>query len=789
MPETVSPFIYFTDTAGGSLDNGYVYIGTVGLDAQTNPITTFYDKDLLIPAVQPLRTSAGYIMYQGAPTAIYTAATAYSIKVKDKNGALVYEKRYNYTPVLQSDFADFVNDIADDSGSSLVGFVQSGSGAVSQTVQNKLRNASFSVEDFGATGDGVTDDTDALQKTLDAANGRVSDVLLTSGTYRYSRYLNVPVGVSIRGPRDAILMPVDQQVTNLTAPIGSGTGQKVISVDDTSAFIPGRNAIIISTTAHTVSPNDPFEHRGRVVEARSVASGPGTVTLAAGPNITSHVAGDKLCLATPGLICMGNNVLDGFTVDGNSATHTYAHWITSTPVVGEGNNVDLRGLLIQNTPSDAVLYGGPSGGEITSLNANGVIMSNIGGNGFHMGNCRGIRIIGCEGYLGNVRWNLPVEQGGGNSVRQGHQDGFVTLSNDVADTKVVGCVGDNWICGVGAIGTTVAITVQENDDVVVTGNSFVDCNRPLEAIQTAKRIIFSNNRCVSQFPYNTGTHRWLNQQIYVFGDSTDGFAQDVNISGNVVKNGGISMNQVRNASVCGNNIDNRQLNATATSLLAASYGIQLYNFTGFSVTGNIVQGGHACLWLQNSFALANALCRDTVISDNIFQNAYSRCVSGTLGSTGLMEVDFFNNVVRGRLADTLENGTTPLTFDTAGGWRAVTIIASMRVENNRIDHDITGGQTYAIADAATGLARRNNMVNGVREVVGGPAAVTVGASPFTYTASTQRESLYIRGGTVSDIKIGAVSVFTATEKTVALEPGQQCVITYTVLPTVIKNVA
>jgi hypothetical protein len=54
------------------------------------------------------------------------------------------------------------------SGSSLIGFIQSGVGAVARTAQSKMRER-VSVEDFGAVGDGVTDSTVAIKNCFDYA--------------------------------------------------------------------------------------------------------------------------------------------------------------------------------------------------------------------------------------------------------------------------------------------------------------------------------------------------------------------------------------------------------------------------------------------------------------------------------------------------------------------------------------------------------------------------------------------------------------------------------------------
>ena len=82
------PYKIFTDAKGDALENGYIYIGEVNQNPETNPITVYWDAEATLPAPQPLRTVSGYISRNGSPASVYVT-TDYSITIRDKNELLV----------------------------------------------------------------------------------------------------------------------------------------------------------------------------------------------------------------------------------------------------------------------------------------------------------------------------------------------------------------------------------------------------------------------------------------------------------------------------------------------------------------------------------------------------------------------------------------------------------------------------------------------------------------------------------------------------------------------------
>jgi parallel beta-helix repeat protein len=190
-------FPIFTDIDGQPLESGYIWIGTTNLNPITNPITVYWDAALTLAAVQPIRTIGGYPVNNGTPARLYVNSD-YSIQVQNRNGSVVYS-----APAATERYGNVISfaDITGTLGSDRVSFLQAGSGAVTRTAQAKMRET-VSVKDFGAVGDGSTDDTAAIQAAIDAVasagDGGVVTIPQSSGSYIFTS-IQVKTGVTLLG--------------------------------------------------------------------------------------------------------------------------------------------------------------------------------------------------------------------------------------------------------------------------------------------------------------------------------------------------------------------------------------------------------------------------------------------------------------------------------------------------------------------------------------------------------------------------------------------------------------
>lgn len=141
-----SPFKTYTGLDGKPLANGYVYIGTANQNPVTSPVTVYWDAAGTQPALQPLRVTNGYIYRAGTPANVYYDGD-YSELVLDSRRRQVFYARTSADFSIASAVRTFIASLASSIGSSLIGFIQAGVGAVARTLQSKGREV-VSLLDF-----------------------------------------------------------------------------------------------------------------------------------------------------------------------------------------------------------------------------------------------------------------------------------------------------------------------------------------------------------------------------------------------------------------------------------------------------------------------------------------------------------------------------------------------------------------------------------------------------------------------------------------------------------------
>ena len=89
-------------------------------------------------------------------------------------------------------------------------FIALGTGAITRTIESKLSDF-ISIKDFGAVGDGVANDTEAIQAAL---NSGAIHIYVPKGTYKTTATLSIPTKVSFEGAgKDSVI-----QATSISGP-------------------------------------------------------------------------------------------------------------------------------------------------------------------------------------------------------------------------------------------------------------------------------------------------------------------------------------------------------------------------------------------------------------------------------------------------------------------------------------------------------------------------------------------------------------------------------------------
>jgi hypothetical protein len=190
----------FFDNNGQPLSGGKIYTYAAGT---TTPQATYTSVTGTTPHSNPIiLDSAGRV--PGGEIWL-SENLRYKFVIETPTGILIgtYDNVANFLPANSVSFTGFngqngfVSDLADSDGSDWIGFLSNGTNATARSAQNKMRDI-VSVKDFGAVGNGVTDDAAAIQAAIDAFSDGAT-IYLPAGTYRVSTQILVNTKISLVG--------------------------------------------------------------------------------------------------------------------------------------------------------------------------------------------------------------------------------------------------------------------------------------------------------------------------------------------------------------------------------------------------------------------------------------------------------------------------------------------------------------------------------------------------------------------------------------------------------------
>ena len=190
------PKLQFFDANGNPLAGGKLYTYASGT---TTPQTTYTSATGVTANTNPI------ILDSRGEASVWMAASLYSMTLYTPTNTLIWT-----ADGLNGPDQATLAVLAASGGSALIGYSPGGTGTVTTTVQAKLRQM-VSVKDYGAAGDGTTDDTLAIQNTISAVGAAGGGtVFFPTGTYKTTSKLTInsdAVYLKGAGRKASILAP------------------------------------------------------------------------------------------------------------------------------------------------------------------------------------------------------------------------------------------------------------------------------------------------------------------------------------------------------------------------------------------------------------------------------------------------------------------------------------------------------------------------------------------------------------------------------------------------------
>jgi hypothetical protein len=584
----------------------------------------------------------------------------YTVLVKDSAAATVFSRDAVFG-------WDETGDLDGSTGSSLVGFIHSAAGAVATTLQARGRLVVYP-QDFGATGDGVADDTAELQACINGADGREID--LQGLTYKVSTSLSLVSDTTIKNGKITFDTAADDDVlfeaygssgSAYTLTGAPAKGNSSVAVSSATGLAAGDFCYILSST-DMFSPGD-SGRKGEWVRVLSVAG----LTINLEQKIR-HTYSANYSMQKP--IMLENIRLSNLTLTGSGNTGTklqYAlrAYLVRNPVVEncDATNFGYAAFSFETTIGGAAINCSASKGNLSQGVAYGVTahsgaegFSVLGGRfselrhgvafGGTLFTCYGCSVVGvntlsCADAGIDVHPNCMNFTISGNTVDCYASDTTQTGDGIVAQGAGITIVG-NTVRGwarEAILCQPLTVAPEADDSWLISGNN---CHNPRGHLAAADGIIFQSLKgtaytiralVISNNVVNLATAA-AGVGIYVENVNADGGPiRGVVISGNAVYARSESLilrcNEstaviLEDVAVMGNAF------STITTLLPT---ISVYANSGGSkyvscvaITGNAIRGG------SYGILLTNAPARVTR-SANIIQGFLTAATSGSFAST------------------------------------------------------------------------------------------------------------------------------------------------------------
>ncbi|MDB5956736.1 glycosyl hydrolase family 28-related protein [Ramlibacter sp.] len=508
------PFLRFTSTSTGlALVGGQVSTFAAGT---TTPQATYTDSTGGTPNTNPIVLNS-----RGECICYLDPSLTYKFVVKDSLGNTIstYDNLSGSDTVLRSA-------LVASGGSALVGFLQAGTGAVSRLAQDKMRDV-VSVKDFGAVGDGSTNDTAAIQAALNSVplgSTNSKTIYFPTGLYLITSGLTAAGrAVILRGdgPRSSMLVVA----AGVTAMAFNATGcpAACIGMMNMGVVESGTQIAMIGLTARNTG--DFFLQNIYITtsgKALDIGSSAGDVTF----TLMSQVR----------IECFGGQEAIRFRCGGGNWSNVYARKFRTAGVVGP--TLYISGQVTSLTVSNCVFSGKgtPRQTKINSIVDGGAVFTiSATNNLFAIGETFVIRGTGTS--YDNQTWKIATAPDA-NTLTVNATTGFgnVTPANATVDklhatvymNNEAGAVNESMWSNVlfegiddgGSAGGTgsVSLYVDACSGVTaISSHQFSNClyDAGQTSVYLGGKNIGGGDYCITDFRFNGAVCRYVKNGFYM----------------------------------------------------------------------------------------------------------------------------------------------------------------------------------------------------------------------------------------------------------------------------------